>query len=140
MLAFSSIFFMGGIMGKFTWPIPAVVIICLFASWLECFFLLPNHLAEFGRIPKKKSRKRWYVPLLNGYERVLNKTLKSPIITTTFFISVLLISLFSLIKMPKELFPGDDVRLAMIKIKGEVGTPLAITDDAVQKMDKIIIF
>ncbi len=53
MVAFSSLFFMGGIMGKFTWPIPAVVILCLAASWLECFFILPNHLADFGESHKK---------------------------------------------------------------------------------------
>ena len=71
MLAFGSLFFMGGIMGKFLWPVPAVVIICLAASWFECFFILPSHLADFvksrGSLAKKR---RWYDPCRDFYTRV----------------------------------------------------------------------
>ena len=76
MVAFGALFFMSGIMGKFLWSVPAVVIICLLASWLECFFILPSHLAEFVKISKGGMEKtKWYQPLLNQYEKSLRRFL-----------------------------------------------------------------
>lgn len=45
-VAFIPIFFIPGTMGKFWWPIPAVVIIVLLVSLVEALFILPAHLAH----------------------------------------------------------------------------------------------
>lgn len=45
-LAFLPMFFMGGIIGKFIFAIPAVVSLSLFLSLLEGFLILPAHLAH----------------------------------------------------------------------------------------------
>lgn len=125
MLAFGSIFFMGGIMGKFLWPVPAVVIICLLASWLECFFVLPSHLADFVKLsPKSAEKKKWYEPLRQRYEKFLTFCLKHYAITIFVFIAALIGSLVMAKGMRFELFPGDDVREVVINLKGKVGDPL----------------
>ena len=66
MIAFGALFFMEGIMGKFLWQVPVVVIICLLASWLECFLILPVHLCDFAKHPSqaKKAMVRSTYPFL----------------------------------------------------------------------------
>ena len=46
-LAFGPLVFMSGIFGKFVQSIPVGVIIALIASLIECFFILPNHIAHW---------------------------------------------------------------------------------------------
>lgn len=141
-VAFGALFFMGGIMGKFLWPIPAVVIICLGASLFECFFILPSHLADFVKLNKKHKRnsKRWYDPIMKFYEKSLGVLLKSgwrSLGVMIVFLTFLMGSFFVASGMKFELFPGDDVRTIFIQIKGEVGTPLSTTDKEMMKIEKI---
>ena len=139
MLAFGSIFFMGGIMGKFLWPVPAVVIVCLAASWIECFFILPSHLADFTKLSKRAKKKRyWYDPFRDAYMRVLGFCIKHYIMTVITFIVVLSLAILVAKDMRFELFPGDDVRVVSINLKGKVGDPLSKTEQAVIQSEKVI--
>jgi multidrug efflux pump subunit AcrB len=138
-IAFGALFFMGGIMGKFLWMVPAMVIICLFASWLECFFILPSHLNDFVRLKKKKADSRWYAPWVNFYEKSVRTFLKSPFLTQFAFLLVFIVSLVVAKGMRFELFPGDDVRVIFLQIKGKVGTPLEKTDAAMRKLEKMAL-
>ncbi len=45
-VAFTPLFYIGGIMGKFIAIMPVVVIACLVVSLVECLFLLPAHLSH----------------------------------------------------------------------------------------------
>jgi multidrug efflux pump subunit AcrB len=36
-------------MGRFMWMLPAVVIVSLIASWIECMFILPSHIYELEK-------------------------------------------------------------------------------------------
>ncbi|MFW5740031.1 MAG: efflux RND transporter permease subunit, partial [Myxococcota bacterium] len=45
-IAFMPLFFVPGIMGKFFAPIPAIVVSVLLISLIECFVVLPAHLAQ----------------------------------------------------------------------------------------------
>ncbi|MCO4754561.1 MAG: efflux RND transporter permease subunit, partial [Bacteriovoracaceae bacterium] len=138
MVAFGSLFYMEGIMGKFLWPIPAVVIIALAASWLECFLILPGHLADFAGHDKNVEKSRWYLPLLHGYERVLKVALKFNKTTLVGFIALFALSIFTITTMRFELFPSDDVTRAQINIKGPVGTPFEVTRDQLLKIEKAV--
>lgn len=139
MVAFGSLFFMGGIMGKFLWPVPAVVIICLVASLLECFFILPSHLADFCRLSEREKGRRWYDTVTDFYGNILKKFLKRPWAILVVFFFILVGSMFMAAKMDFELFPGDDVRTVFLQIKGKVGSPLDTTDEAVAKLEKMIL-
>ena len=141
-VAFGSLFFMGGIMGKFLWPVPAVVIICLIASLFECFFILPSHLADFCKLSKnhKLEEKRWYDRLTDLYGRNLNWFVKKPWIILVSFFFLWVGSLVVAKKfMDFELFPGDDVRTVLIQVKGGVGNPLNKTDLAMKEMETIAL-
>ena len=139
MIAFGSLFFMGGIMGKFLWLVPAVVIICLLASWLECFLILPSHLADFGKGRKPfKQKHRWYDSLKNLYKKALGHCIKHYILTFFSFFGVLILSFMLASTMRFELFPGDDVREVIIKIQGKVGDPLQQTETAIIKTEGIL--
>ena len=136
-IAFGALLFMGGIMGKFLWMIPVMVIICLLASWLECFFILPSHLNDFVKLKHKKAEHRWYAPWVNFYEKYIRKILHYPFITQLLFLIVFISSLVVAKGMRFELFPGDDVRVIFLQIKGKVGTPLERTDIAMKKLEKM---
>ena len=139
-IAFGSMFFMGGIMGKFLWPVPIIIIICLVASLFECFFILPSHLNDFAKVPKNHGdHNRWYTPVIKSYGKALRPFLKHPFMVSFFFIAVFIGSLFIAKSMRFELFPGDDVRLVYLQIKGEVGTPLEDTDAAIAKLEKMVL-
>ncbi|RLA63182.1 MAG: hypothetical protein DRQ89_07470 [Epsilonproteobacteria bacterium] len=139
-IAFGSMFFMGGIMGKFLWPVPIIIIICLVASLLECFFILPSHLNDFAKVPKKHGdHDRWYTPVIKSYGKALRPFLKHPFMVSFFFIAIFIGSIFIAKSMRFELFPGDDVRLVFLQIKGEVGTPLEDSDAAIAKLEKMIL-
>lgn len=139
MVAFGSLFFMEGIMGKFLWPIPAVVIIALAASWLECFFILPGHLSDFAKPGKNLEKNRWYLPILHVYERTLKVALRFSKTTMALFVGLFVLSIFTATTMRFELFPSGDITKAMINIKGPVGTPFEVTRKQLLKIEKIIL-
>ena len=56
--AFLPLFMVKGIIGVIIGAIPAVVCAVLVASLLECFFILPAHLAHYGAA--KKSEPSWF--------------------------------------------------------------------------------
>lgn len=60
---FAPMLFIPGPMGKMSYPIPMVVILCLFFSLFECMYILPNHLAHMK--PEQESR----FEILNQFAR-----------------------------------------------------------------------
>lgn len=137
MIAFSALLFISGMMGKFIISVPLVVIICLAASWLECFFILPSHLSDFIREGKKKKKSRWYKALLSLYRFSLKKALRIFPITIIGFMGLFVFSLFLAKKMPFRLFPEDEVRLSFLDIQGPKDNTLEMTDAAVVQMSQI---
>ncbi len=136
--AFGALFFMGGIMGKFVWPVPAVIIICLVASWLECFFILPSHLADFVKIKKHRVQKRrWYEPLREKYSQVLGFCLDHHKTTVLVFIILFGASLYTAFKMRFELFPSDDVTVMFVNVKGPTGTSFDRTAQVITQAENI---
>ncbi|HJL00511.1 MAG TPA: efflux RND transporter permease subunit [Polyangiaceae bacterium LLY-WYZ-15_(1-7)] len=52
--AFLPMLLMTGVLGKFFAIIPKVVVASLVASLIEAFFILPSHMADFGRVSRRK--------------------------------------------------------------------------------------
>ncbi|MEO0372041.1 MAG: efflux RND transporter permease subunit, partial [Pseudomonadota bacterium] len=57
MIAFFGLVFIGGEFGNFIADIPWTVVAVLIASLIECFFILPNHMAQ---AIAKSAKARWY--------------------------------------------------------------------------------
>ena len=56
--AFLPMLLMKGLMGKFMVSIPLVVTFALISALIECLVILPSHLADFVRLPKRKSARK----------------------------------------------------------------------------------
>jgi multidrug efflux pump subunit AcrB len=141
MVAFGSLFYMEGIMGKFLWSVPAVVIIALAASWLECFIILPGHLADFASkvSPSDLNKDRWYKPWLAFYTKSLNWSLKHAKLTVIFFIAAFILSIITVFTMRFELFPSDDATIVTVNVKGAVGTPFSKTNEQLLRVEEEVI-
>ncbi|RMG06337.1 MAG: efflux RND transporter permease subunit [Planctomycetota bacterium] len=62
-----------GEMGRWVYVVPVVVTLCLTASALECFLILPCHVAEFARPTAR--RVGWFEAALGRYERLVRAAL-----------------------------------------------------------------
>jgi multidrug efflux pump subunit AcrB len=137
MVAFGALFYMEGIMGKFLWSVPAVVILALAASWIECFIILPGHLADFAAKfnPADINKERWYKPFLEFYRKTLSWALHHAKSTVAFFVITFILSIFVAIGMRFEMFPSDDATILTVNIKGPVGTPFAKTKEQLLRVE-----
>ena len=139
-IAFGSIFFMGGIMGKFLSLVPLIVIICLTASWLECFLILPAHLKDFCSYkPNPVKKSFWFDRIKDSYAKFIRQSLDFPKTIVFIFIILFVVSMGIGKTMKFELFPGDDVRIVFLQIKGPVGSPIKQTDDSVFKLEQLAL-
>lgn len=145
--AFLPLMFMTGIMGKFVWSIPVVVIIALASSLLEAFFILPSHLAEIGRIPKTKLAeklhlhrpKHWIKSLTDWYVKILERALNRRYIVST-GVFLLLIGTFLLARfyLPVVLFPARGIDNFFVRAKLPVGTPLEVTEKKFEVLEDLV--
>jgi multidrug efflux pump subunit AcrB len=83
--AFLPLLLMEGVLGTAFAIIPKVVVASLAASLIEAMFVLPSHMADFGRISKLKTAEsgppktrlqRASARILNAYERILRGSLR----------------------------------------------------------------
>ena len=103
MLVMSSFFLMSGVLGKFIYVLPVVVLFALAISFLEITFALPAHLAT-NKIEKQKT---WFVPFENVYNRFMVHALKWRYIIVPLFIALLVYSaMFAMKNIPFNLFPS----------------------------------
>jgi len=140
--AFSPLLFMGGMMGKFIWGIPLVVIIALSASLFEALVILPSHFADFIRRGKNfKSRKElpWFKKLVAAYTRLVNKALNLRwwVLGGLFLVLILTAGLAS--RMPKVLFGSEEgIEEFTVRVEAPVGTNIYSTDKLVKPIEEIV--
>ncbi len=79
LLAFAPLLFLSGTEGKFMWVIPAMVMMVLLASLLECQLMLPAHMASALKSKKKnlvKDFRSWFKTVDRVYRWWLQHILK----------------------------------------------------------------
>lgn len=83
--AFLPLLLMQGVLGNFFAIIPKVVVAALAASLVEAMFILPSHMADFGKIsqlknassgPPKTRLQRVSIRIVKAYERILRWSLR----------------------------------------------------------------
>ena len=160
-IAFSPMFFVSGVMGKFMAVIPFAVIAMLAISLLESMFVLPTHLAHehagFFRlanvvlyplrpigvilsfVSQRSSRglelfaERVYLPAFKF-------SLKYPLLPVSLSIGMLLIT-FGLVRggiVKTNLFPKLDSNNLKAAVAFPDGTPAAITEAATRRLEEAI--
>jgi len=135
-LAFSSMFLMGGTMGKFIYVIPLVVIFALTLSFLEVSLALPAHLA--GSTEKQKKH-NWFEYFEEKFDKFLTKVLKIRYWVVAIFSIILVISLyFASTQMKFALFPSVGVDTINARMTMPVGSSLANTEAKAVQVEALI--
>jgi len=138
--AFAPLMFMGGMMGKFIWGIPVVVMIALSASLFEALVILPSHFADFAKVGagKFKSRKRlvWFKKLIGFYTALLNRALNRRYLVLLGLLILLILTFFLARTRPFVLFGGQDIEQFYIRAEVPVGTNLYATNKLIEQIEK----
>lgn len=162
-LAFSPMFSLGGMPGKFAWALPVVVILALALSLIESFIMLPAHMspehtdappadesnAGDGSRPKAErpsgveppapapSKRRFVVALERAYRAVLVGALRWRKLVIVAFVAAF-VFVMGVIRpqMGMNLFPQDDSDALFIQVSMPVGTPIERTEAAVAAIEQ----
>jgi multidrug efflux pump subunit AcrB len=140
-LAFSPLFLLGGIPGKFSWAIPAIVILTLAVSLFECFFILPSHIVGHGERTAGlgKPKARFVVRLERLYSSTLRKILPyGPVVILVFAGLFVGTVQYMRTSMPVTLFPQDDAEAFYLKISAPLGTPIERTEAMIRGIEEQI--
>ncbi|MBM9589015.1 efflux RND transporter permease subunit [Leptospira sp. 201903075] len=123
--AFLPMAFMSGIMGKFIWQIPFMVIVALTLSLFESFLLLPVRYAQFTSHEVKKrskNRERFRTFLENGFEslkaaftRFITRVVNRPFLALGSILIVFLSSCGLVGLMNFNLFPKEGIDYVMVR-------------------------
>ncbi|MBC8493695.1 MAG: efflux RND transporter permease subunit [Candidatus Thioglobus sp.] len=135
-LAFSSMFLMEGMMGKFIYVIPLVIIFALVLSFLEVSLALPAHLAGVNEAPKQHN---WFEFFEDKFELFLARVLKIRYWVVLLFSVVLALSLyFAMTQMKFSLFPAVGVDTISARMTMSTGSSLANTEAKAQQVEVLI--
>lgn len=150
--AFIPLMHIGGVLGKVIACLPVAVIACLLISLLECLIMLPAHLSDLPDPNKEKKPTNYVLRHINAFhEKSVNsmevvaeryyypfiqKALRYrymifSIAIAVFFITMGLIS-GGFVKY--ELFPDKDGFVVNAQLEFPDGTPYAVTEEAVMKI------
>lgn len=135
-LAFSSMFLMGGMMGKFIYVIPLVIIFALTLSFLEVSLALPAHLAGSN---EKKKEHNWFEYFENKFEVFLSKVLNFHYLVIAIFSITLVISIyFASAQMKFTLFPAVGVDTINARMTMNTGSSLSNTEAKAKQVEELI--
>ena len=136
MLVMSSFFLMSGILGKFIYVLPVVVIFALGISFLEITFALPAHLST-----KKVGKQRtWFIPVENIYNRFMHYALRWRYLIVPLFIALLVYtSFFAFKNIPFNLFPSRGATVMFANIEAPNGSSAAYTEKIVIDVENLIV-
>ena len=142
MMAFVPLMFLGGTLGKFIQFIPYGVLLGLFASLVECFFILPNHIAHWSKRPSKEKLEKeswWKKRILPLYEKILSVLirLRYGVIIALVLLLVGTLSFFKS-NMRFVMFPSGTIDSFSFRITGPVGAELEETNLAVQQIEAAV--
>ncbi|MDQ6979969.1 MAG: efflux RND transporter permease subunit [Ghiorsea sp.] len=135
-VAFLPMMFMDGIIGKFVYSIPVVVVILLIFSWVEAIFILPNHVADFANPNKHPKERKILIWLTNFYERLLRKALKLRYATVALTVAAFIaaIALAGVVKF--QLFPPGAEDQFYLQVTLPAGSSLSETRQTLLALDK----
>ncbi len=142
-LAFSPLYFLPGIAGKFVLPIPLVITFALLASLFESYIILPNHLTAHGRDqavnPKILQEKKWFPGLQRGYLRILNRALHHRLLLISLFVLVFVGSIiFALTNIKFVMFPQRSIEQGTFYVEAKRETSLMQMNRYMEKIEAIL--
>ena len=136
MLAFLPLWALGGMTGKLTFALPAVVMTALGLSLLESLFILPGHMSMASGVGKNPKR-AFMLRLEARYRRILEVVLHHRVAVLFSFVAALVVTFgFVAPRLGMQLFPQDDSNALYIKFDAPLGTPLERTEAIVAAVER----
>ena len=130
-----------GIVGKFMKIIPIIVALTLAASLFECFFILPSHIADWGKVGRSKSQDRLMRYLLKPYTRLLTFAVRHRYWLLAGIVGCLLLSFvpIPLGLVEVDMFHGDEYPMIFVHVTMPIGTRLETTDDVIREFEAVTL-
>ena len=136
--AFLPLALLPGIIGKYMRLIPIIVALTLAASLFECFFILPSHIADWGKVNRSRSRDGLMQRLLKPYTRFLTFALRRRYWVLAGVVICLALSVlpirFGLVDV--DMFRGDEFPMFFVNVTMPIGTRLERTDAVMRQFEK----
>jgi multidrug efflux pump subunit AcrB len=143
--AFLPLLLMEGVLGDFFAIIPKVVVAALTASLIEAMFVLPSHMADFGKLnapktadrgPPKTRLQRFGGRVLTLYERVLRWSLqhRATVVVSAYGLFFLMIGL-SLAAKDVILFTEGDPDMFDVRVRMPTDASKEETEALLAKLD-----
>lgn len=135
--AFMPLLLIGGIWGKFLAPIALAVIFSIMASLLECFLVMPSHLALSSHASAGKDKYDIFKPFYKPYEKYLNLFLKhrGKIILSGI---VIMIIASALTLRGGIVFAENNIETIIVKYETSASSSLSNTAEYVRRARSII--
>ncbi len=134
-VAFLPLMHMDGIIGKFIFSIPVVVVVLLMFSWLEAILILPNHIRDIAN-PRKHPRERWlFVIISRIYAPLLRWAVKLRYLTILLTLAGLAAAGLLAKSMEFQLFPSGAESEFYLRVTLPPGTTLEQTYALLLRMD-----
>ena len=136
--AFLPLALLPGLIGRFMRVIPIVVSLTIITSILECFFILPSHIAEWGKVVHSPARDRLMLKLLNPYSKILKWVLRwRYLVLILVFITIGgSIGLVASGLIPVNLFASDELPMFFVGVTLPSGANLEETDRVMRQFEE----
>ncbi len=143
-LAFMPLVFLSGMEGKFLWMLPAVVVMVLFASLLECKLMLPAHIAHALRgsvAGEGQSLSRsWFNPVERAYIWIMRHMFRHRVIS---FLAIAALAgaaaMYSAQKLTFDLYPDGDTDSISVQLELPLGSSFDTTRERLGQFEKDMI-
>jgi multidrug efflux pump subunit AcrB len=150
-MAFGTMFFMSGMLGKFIKSIPFIIITALVFSFFESLAILPSHIAAGMRTKAKNLARQggdvkrairehaWFDRIKNLFQRVMVHVLVVRYLIVLIFVALLVGSvLYAAYHMQFVLFPGTNADQFFLVAELPIGSSLDATSDKVAEIEQLI--
>lgn len=134
--AFAPLLFVSGLIGKFIFAIPMVIIICLLSSWLCAVFVLPAYIDSLVKVSKRHADKQGD-DNPGFYEKVLSKMVKLRYLVVVAIFALLMLTFWGMGKLDFVFMPSSS-KGVFVKMQMPQGTNLKTTNKAIKPIEALL--
>lgn len=128
-VVFLPLLFSTGLAGQLTKGLALTIIFALFSSLIVALTIVPMLASLIFKKQRTAESSKWFIPIRDGYAKILGTVLNHPWITTFTVIILLAGSItMAIVSIDSEFMPEDDGSMFILNMDLPVGTPLAETD------------
>jgi len=134
-VAFLPLMYMDGIIGKFVYSIPVVVVTLLLFSWVEAIFVLPNHIRDVAHANKHPGERAFFSWITILYVWWLKKAVKLRYLTILLTMLGLAATGLLATTMKFQLFPSGAESTFYLRVNMPIGTTLEAMQAKLKALD-----